>query len=66
MTAEDALAKQIELYRRMTGGERLEIALPLHTFACDVTRDGIRHQRSDASDEEVERERRRRLELARS
>ena len=30
MTPEAALEKQIEMYRRMTGEERLKIALDLH------------------------------------
>jgi hypothetical protein len=30
MTPEDALEKQIEIYRRMTGEQRLKIALDLH------------------------------------
>jgi hypothetical protein len=40
MTPEDALAKQIEIYRNMTGEQRLKIALDLHTFACEVARAG--------------------------
>ena len=65
MTPEAALAKQIELYRAMTGQQRLAIALDLHEFACDVARAGIRHQYPDASADEVERELRRRIELSR-
>jgi hypothetical protein len=65
MTPEAALAKQIELYRAMTGQQRLAIALDLHEFACDVARAGIRHQYPDAAPDEVERELRRRIELSR-
>jgi len=65
MTPDDALAKQIEMYRQMTGQERLTIALDLHEFACNVSRAGIRRQFPNASDEEVERHLRRRIELGR-
>ena len=60
-----ALAKQVERYRRMTGEQRLEIALELHQMSCDVAREGIRQQNPKADCAEVERQLRRRLELAR-
>ncbi|MBX7071577.1 MAG: hypothetical protein K1X71_00405 [Pirellulales bacterium] len=66
MTPEAALARQIELYRAMTGEQRLRIALDLHEFACNVARAGIRRQFPDADDAEVERELRRRIELSRA
>jgi hypothetical protein len=44
MSPADAVQRQIELYRAMTGQQRLEIALNLHEFACNVTREGIRRQ----------------------
>lgn len=44
MTPEAALERQIELYRAMTGEQRLRIALDLHEFACNVAREGIRRQ----------------------
>jgi type II secretory pathway predicted ATPase ExeA len=65
MTPDDALAKQIEMYRQMTGQERLTNALDLHEFACNISRDGIRRQYPGASEEEVERHLRRRIELGR-
>ena len=65
MTPDAALARQIELYRRMTGEQRLKIALDLHTFACNVAREGIRQQHPDADEEEVDRHLKRRLEIAR-
>jgi type II secretory pathway predicted ATPase ExeA len=65
MTPNDALARQIQLYRSMTGQQRLKIALDLHEFACEVSRAGIRRQYPDADDEEVERLLQRRLEQAR-
>ena len=66
MTASEALCRQIELYRRMTGEERLAIALNLHEIACDIAREEIRHANPSADAEEVERLLRRRLQLARA
>jgi hypothetical protein len=66
MTPDDALQEQIRRYRRMTGEERLLIALRLHELSCDVAREGIRRQYPGATPEEVERHLRHRLELARS
>jgi len=65
MTPEQALREQIERYRRMTGEERLAIALGLHELACQIAREGIRRQHPDATPEQVEQHLRRRLELAR-
>lgn len=36
-----AWSAQIDHYRRLTGEQRLEIALDLHEMACDVAREGI-------------------------
>jgi hypothetical protein len=66
MTAATALEKQIERYRRMTGEQRLAIALELHEMSCDIAREGIRRQHPDANVAEVERLLRHRLELARA
>ena len=60
-----ALDEQIARYRRMTGEERLGIALALHELACDVAREGIRARRPDADDAEVERQLRSRIALSR-
>ncbi len=60
-----ALDEQIARYRRMTGEERLAIALRLHELACDVARAGIRTRHPDATDAEVERRLRARLALVR-
>jgi hypothetical protein len=65
MTAATALEQQIRHYRRMTGEQRLAIALDLHELSCDVAREGIRRQHPDADADEIERLLRRRLELAR-
>ncbi len=66
MTAATALDKQIEHYRRMTGEQRLAIALDLHELSCDIAREGIRRQHPKADAAEVERLLRHRLELARA
>lgn len=65
MSPEAALEKQIEIYRQMTGEQRIKLALDLHEFACDVARAGIRHQYPNATDEEVDAHLRRRIELSR-
>ena len=66
MTAAMALDKQIERYRRMTGEQRLAVALDLHEMSCDVAREGIRRTHPGADAAEVERLLRRRIELART
>ena len=66
MTAAAASDKQIECYRRMTGEQRLAIALDLHELSCEIAREGIRHQHPEADTAEVERLLRHRLELARA
>lgn len=65
MTPYDALNKQIELYRGMTGEQRLKIALDLHTLTCNVARAGIRRRYPDATDDEVEKHLRKRIEMGR-
>ena len=65
MPAPEALEKQIECYRRMTGEQRLGIALDLHELSCEVAREGIRRQHPQANPAEVERLLRQRLSLAR-
>jgi hypothetical protein len=65
MTPDAALQRQIELFRAMTGEQRLQIALDLHEFACEVSRQGIRRQFPDAGSDEVERRLRMRIELSR-
>jgi hypothetical protein len=66
MNAVNALAEQIKQYRRMTGEERLALALDLHELSCDIAREGIRRQSPQADPETVERLLRRRLELGRA
>jgi hypothetical protein len=64
MTAQAALEKQIELYRKMTGEQRLAISLDLHELACDMAREGIRHQHPGADAAKVEQLLQARLKLA--
>lgn len=66
MTPQAALEAQIARYRRMTGEQRLALALEMHELACEVAREGIRHQHPDADAAEVERHLRGRLALART
>jgi hypothetical protein len=66
MTAAAALDKQIERYRKMTGEQRLAVALELHELSCDIAREGIRRQNPGADAVEVERLLHHRLELARA
>jgi hypothetical protein len=65
MTPDAALQEQIRGYRRMTGEQRLKIALGLHKLGCDLAREGIRRQFPEADDAEVDRRLRQRLELIR-
>ena len=65
MDPETALQRQIDSYRRMTGEERLAIALGLHKLSCDVAREGVRRQFPDADEAEVESQLRKRIETGR-
>ena len=65
MDAATALNKQVERYRRMTGEQRLAVALELHEVSCDIAREGIRRQNPNADAAEVERLLRQRIELER-
>ena len=66
MTAAAALEKQIQIYREMTGEQRLAIALNLHEMSCEIAREGIRRQHPEAGADEIERLLRHRIELSRS
>ncbi|MBI5387270.1 MAG: hypothetical protein HZA90_21595 [Verrucomicrobia bacterium] len=65
MTPDAATRQQIEGYRRMTGEQRLAIALGLHELACEMAREGIRDRHPEADAAEVERLLRQRLQPAR-
>jgi hypothetical protein len=66
MSPDEALRKQIERYRQMTGEQRLALALELHELSCNVAREGIRRQNPDANEAEIERLLQERLRLART
>ena len=53
MTPDEALEKQIELYRAMTGEQRLQIALDMHEQWCNSQRDNIRRQFPMADESEI-------------
>jgi hypothetical protein len=64
MNPRAAMECQIAAYRRMTGEQRLSIALQLHELACDIGRAGIHAQFPDADKEEVDRLLRERIEMS--
>ena len=64
MNSEQAFQKQVELYRQMTGEERLAIGLRLPEFSCNIAREGIRHQHPNATPAQVEELLRERLRLS--
>ena len=66
MTPMMATHKQIEHYQRMTGEQRVAIALGLHELSCNVAREGIRRQNRNVDEAEVEHLLRWRIELANS
>jgi hypothetical protein len=66
MTPEAALEEQIARYRRMTGEQRLAVALGLHELSCELAREGIRRQHPGADAEETERLLHDRIKLARA
>jgi len=64
MKPEDALQEQVRRYRRMSGEQRLALALELHELSCKVAREGIRHQNPMANQAEIEHLLRQRLRLS--
>ena len=64
MSPRDAADFQVQAYRRLTGEERLAIALRLHDLSCDIAREGIRRQHPGASEAQVNELLRTRLQLA--
>jgi hypothetical protein len=61
---EPGLQKQIEIYRRMTGRQRLQVAFDLYDLARALVRSGVRHDHPDWSEREVCEEVNRRFRLA--
>ena len=57
----DATNRQIELYRQMTGEERLKIALDLYELSCQVAREGIRSRYPNSTNEFVDEKLRQRI-----
>lgn len=64
MDPQAALDRQIEIYRAMTGEERLLIGLRLHEMSCEIARAGIRDRYPHASPQEVEQHLRARIQMA--
>lgn len=60
----ESLDAQILAYRRLSGEDRLRIALDLHELACEIARAGIRARYPDAQMSEVEDRLRERIRLA--
>jgi hypothetical protein len=54
---------QIEAYQKMSGEERLQIALNLHELSCEVSRESIRAISASLTSEEVEVQLRQRIRL---
>jgi hypothetical protein len=65
MTPQEGLRRQIEIYRGMTGTERLEICFRLRDLTRALVQQGVRHQHPEWSDSQVDREVLRRFTLAR-
>ena len=63
VSPDEGLRMQIEAYQRMTPQERLQICFRLSALARTLSRQGIRHQHPDWSDEQVEQEVLRRFRL---
>ncbi len=64
MSPLEARQKQIEMYRNMSGEQRLLIGLQLHEAACEIARAGIRARFPDADESLIEDKLRERLRLA--
>jgi hypothetical protein len=55
-TSPEAAEVQLEIFRRMTGEQRLKLALEMSDFARGVSMSRIREEHPDWSDWEVKRE----------
>lgn len=64
MTPEEGMWKQIELYRQMTGQQRLQISFELYDFTRLLVRQGVKHQHPEWDAQQVEAEVLRRFRLA--
>jgi len=52
-TSTDAARRQTEIFRRMSGAERIELALSMSEAAREVSLTGIRHRHPQWTDEQV-------------
>lgn len=64
MTPEEGVRKQLEIYRRMTGQQRLQIAFELSELTRELVRSNVRNYHADWTDQQVEQEVVRRFRLA--
>jgi hypothetical protein len=64
LTPEEGLQTQIDVYRRMTGQQRLQIAFDLSQLSRELVRSNVRNHHPDWTDEQVEQEVVRRFRLA--
>jgi hypothetical protein len=64
MSPQAGLRKQIEIYRGMTGAQRLGIGCDLYEFGRALVRQGVLHQNPTWDESKVEREVLRRFALA--
>ena len=64
MTPLDGLQKQIEIYRRMTGQQRLQVGFELCELARSLVSAGVRHDFPGWNETEVRTEVNRRFRLA--
>lgn len=54
-TTSEAEARQLETFRRMTGEERLRVAMNLSDEMRDIALAGIRNRHPEATEEEIQK-----------
>jgi hypothetical protein len=64
MNPEQGLQVQIDIYRRMTGQQRLQIAFDLAELTRELVRSNVRNYHADWSEQQVDQEVVRRFRLA--
>jgi hypothetical protein len=64
MTPEEGMWKQIEVYRRMTGQQRLQVGFELYDLAHEMVRCSVRQQYPNWDDRQLAQEVLRRFRLA--
>jgi hypothetical protein len=64
MTPEEGMRKQTEVYRRMTGQQRLQVGFELNDWLRAFVRRGVKFEHPDWDERQVEQEVRRRFLLA--